>query len=97
MVDPGHKDILSDGTVQEYYYSEWSEHLEVAASPLPAVPAAMRKTTGLSTTSSIHLEWDKVAVANGAIKTSGYYLWMALNTQGSDEYVLIMNGTSRPE
>lgn len=78
-------------------YSEWSEHLEVAASPLPAAPAAgkMTKTTSLSTKTSIHLKWDKVV--DEAAKTSGYYLWMALNTRGSEEYVLMMNGTSRPE
>lgn len=77
--------------------SPWSEYLEKAASPLPDAPAAdsMRKVTSLSSKTSIQLEWDKVA--DEAAKTSGYHLWMALNTRGSEEYVLIMNGTSHPE
>lgn len=78
-------------------YSLWSEYLELAASPLPAAPlaATMLKLSDLSSKTSIQLQWSKVTDA--AAKTSGYYLWMALNTRGSEDYVLIMNGTDRPE
>ena len=78
-------------------YSLWSEYLELAASPLPAAPlaASMLKLSELSSKTSIQLQWSKVP--DQAAKTSGYYLWMALNTRGSDDYVLIMNGTDRPE
>jgi hypothetical protein len=43
-------------------FSDWSEYLEIAASELPAAPAAnsVRKIVSLSSKSSIYLEWDKV-------------------------------------
>ena len=49
----------------------------------------------MSSKTTIQLEWDKVP--NQEIETTGYLLWMALNTRGSQEFVLIMNGTQRPE
>jgi hypothetical protein len=72
-------------------YSEWSEYLELAASALPAAPASIRKVSTSSSKTEIQLEWDKVA--NQDVPTTGYLLWMALNTQGSEGFVLIMNGT----
>lgn len=76
-------------------YSELSEYLEKAASSLPDAPSVVSKNTGLSSETSIYIEWDKVA--DEEVETTGYLLWMASNSQGSEEYVLIMNATSRPE
>lgn len=78
-------------------YSEWSAYLEVAASSLPPAPApgSVRKVAPGSSKTSIQLEWDKVPDAQ--VGTTGYLLWMALNTRGSEDFVLIMNGTNRPE
>ena len=55
----------------------------------------MRKDVAASNKTSIFLEWDKVA--NQEVETTGYLLWMAANSKGSDTFVLVMNGTSRPE
>lgn len=76
-------------------YSGFSEYLEKAATSLPAAPATVTKSTELSTESSIHLSWDKVS--DEAVETTGYLLWMASNPVGSEEFVLVMNATSRPE
>ena len=76
-------------------YSAFSEYLEKAASSLPAAPSAVAKNIGLSTETSIYLEWSKVA--DEAVETTGYLLWMASNPIGSEEWVLAMNATSRPE
>jgi hypothetical protein len=78
-------------------YSGWSEYLEKAASSLPSAPAAgsLRKDVAGSSKTSILLEWDKVPDAE--VGTSGYLLWMALNTRGSGEYALVLNATNDPE
>ena len=72
-------------------FSEWSEYVELAASALPNAPAAISKVSSLSSKTEIQLDWDKVQ--NQDVQTTGYLLWMALNTQGSEGFVLIMNGT----
>jgi len=78
-------------------YSAFSQYLELAASSLPAAPvaASLRKNVSLSAKTSIYLEWDKVP--NQQVDTSGYLLWMASNAEGSEDFVLIMNGTEQPE
>ena len=76
-------------------YSEFSELLEKAATNLPAAPSTVTKNIELSTESSIYLQWDKVA--DEEVETTGYLLWMASNPIGSEEWVLAMNATSRPE
>jgi titin len=78
-------------------YSAFSEFLEKAATSLPPTPASgsLRKVTGRSSKTSIYLEWDKVPDQD--VQTSGYLLWMASNARGSEDFVLIMNGTSSPE
>ena len=62
---------------------------------LPPAPGSVRKVAPGSSKTSIQLEWDKVPDAQ--VGTTGYLLWMALNTRGSEDFVLIMNGTNRPE
>lgn len=76
-------------------YSLYSEYLEMAATNLPGAPTGLQKSSDKSTKTSIYLEWPKVA--NEQVDTSGYLLWMASNYEGSNEFVLIMNGTDRPE
>lgn len=62
---------------------------------MPSAPTGLQKSSDKSTKTSIYLEWPKVA--NEQVDTSGYLLWMASNYEGSNEFVLIMNGTDRPE
>ena len=76
-------------------YSVYSEYLEKAATNLPTAPTGLQKSSEKSTKTSIYLHWPKVAKEQ--VDTSGYLLWMATNAEGSDEFVLIMNGTDRPE
>lgn len=78
-------------------YSEWSEYLSAAASPLPAAPVSLTKDQTKSSRTSIALQWPKVAASGQTAVTTGYLLWMAINTVGSSDFALAMNGTQRPE
>ncbi len=86
---------LKSRASNEFGYGEFSEELSVGLSSYPAAPASLAKVDEESGATYITLQWPRSAGTTD-LPVLGYALYMANNSDGTDEFRVLYNGLNYP-